>query len=468
MKNKFKILLFLFLLFCSEYISAQKVATDSLAIDTVTIGNTKEFEYTNKKSTKKENIHWDSHIRLRHELWDNQEDLNDTLDDLFSFFRLKVYLGAGFQINENMEIYARVVNESRYYGYKGTGDTITTDQTYRPQRNYFELVIGQLYFKWKNVAELPLTLTVGRQNLHNQGFGNQWLIGDGTPLDGSKTFYYNALRINYQFKNKSTIDAVGLVSFAEDPIVIFSEIEKTVTNITDEQGAWLWFKHKLNNKIPYSAFYIYKHENGGGGFHRTKESNIHTLGLHIKPESKNYWLDGQITAQGGNYGNVSRTGFGTMIYGGYQYKEDTWSVKAGPWFMYLTGDNPETENFEAFNNLFGGYPNDDELYLNTWAAESGTSMWTNISLYGAYVEYMPTPKFNIRFWYHLMQTNQLESGNFFGQGKSRGQMIMLKAMGEFGEKLKAYYMFQYLWTGDYYFTGADNAILSRINLEWYF
>ena len=46
--------------------------------------------------------------------------------------------------------------------------------------------------------------------------------------------------------------------------------------------------------------------------------------------------------------------------------------------MYLTGDDPETENFEAFNNLYGGYPNDDELYINTWARESGTSMWTNI------------------------------------------------------------------------------------------
>jgi len=100
--------------------------------------------------------------------------------------------------------------------------------------------------------------------------------------------------------------------------------------------------------------------------------------------------------------------------------------------------------------------------------ESGTSMWTNINLYGAYLEYMPTPKYNIRFWYHLMRANQLVNGNFFGMGKNRGHMIMLKAMGEFGKRFKAYYMFQYLWPGDFYFNGADNAILSRINLEWHF
>jgi hypothetical protein len=47
-------------------------------------------------------------------------------------------------------------------------------------------------------------------------------------------------------------------------------------------------------------------------------------------------------------------------------------------------------------------------------------------------------------------------------------MVMLKCMADISWRLKAYYMFEYLWPGDFYFSSADNAILSRINFEWYF
>jgi hypothetical protein len=468
MKDRINILLFLSFFICLGHISAQdtlRSIADTVAIDTAMLGKTKEFD---DQTARKGKIFWDSHIRLRHEFWNNQEDLNDDLDDLYSFTRLKLYLGGGFRPSKNTEIYARFINESRYYGHKGTSDTINNDHLWRPERHYFEIVIGQLYFKWKNIANDHLDITLGRQNLHDKGFGNQWLIGDGTPLDGSKTFYYNSLRLTYRFNKYTSIDLVGLASFAEDPMVLYSQAEKSVTNITDEQGGWIWFKHRMNPKFPYHAYYIYKHENGGGGFQRQETSNIHTFGFHIMPESEYLWLDAQMAVQAGEYGQVSRSGIGTILYGGYQYKGHKWSLKAGPWYMYLSGDNPATEKFEAFNNLFGGYPNDDELYLNTWMRESGTSMWTNINLYGAFLEYMPTPKYNIRLWYHLMRANQIVTGDFFGTRKNRGHMIMLKAMGEFGERFKAYYMFEYLWPGDFYFNGADNAILSRINLEWHF
>ena len=89
-----------------------------------------------------------------------------------------------------------------------------------------------------------LSLRIGRKNLHDKGFGNNWLIGDGTPMDGSKTFYYNAMRFTYKFKHKQTLDGVLLQSFQNHPFVIYSEIEKSVTNITDETGGFVWYKDK--------------------------------------------------------------------------------------------------------------------------------------------------------------------------------------------------------------------------------
>lgn len=438
---------------------------DSLSIDTLSIGSTKEFESTESRAGM---LYWDASVRLRHEFWNNQEDLNTDLDDLFSFLRLKLHAGGGIRPTRNTELYAHLVTELRYYGHKGTGDSIKNENLYDPQRHFFEIVIGQLYFTWKNIAGTPLSMKIGRQNLHDQGFGEQWLIGDGTPNDGSKTFYYHSARLNYRFNDYTSLDVVGLVNYREDPLVIFSEADRTVTNITDEQGGFIWFKHRIGEQFPYRVYYLYKHEPGGGGFHREESSNIHTAGLHIKPETTHLWLNGQIALQTGTYGEYPRRGIGTMVYGGFQNRTDNWMFRAGPWYTYLSGDKPGTERFEAFNNLYGGYPNDDELYLNTWANESGLSMYTNLNLIGAYLEYTWAQKYNLRFWYHWMLAAEPVTGDFFGEGKSRGHMIMMKAMTEITKRLKAYYMFEYLWTGDFHFVGADNAILSRINFEWYF
>jgi hypothetical protein len=440
-------------------------ATDSVAIDTAIVGDTKEFAQVKQKEDK---FFWDAHVRLRHEFWNNQEDLNDDLDDLYSFFRIKFYISGGIRTSKNTNFYGRLVNEARFYGHKGTGDTLNNDQLFSPERGYYELAWAQLYFKWKNIGNKPLTAIIGRQTLHDKGFGNQWLIGDGTPLDGSKTFYYNAVRLTYIPQKHHRFDFVALVNFKDDPLVIYTASVRPATNITDEQGSWLWYKNTVRKKLPFDLFYLYKHENGGGGYQREEVSNIHTAGFHVKSENALFWSNVQMVGQVGNYGNNSRSGFGTIAYAGVQYKSDKTSLKIGPWYMFLTGDDPSTPQMEGFNNLFGGYPNDDELYLNTWARESGTSMWTNINLIGAFAEYRPTAKYNIRFWYHYMLANKNVEGSFFGTGKKRGQMVMLKAMADISPKFKAYYMFEYLWAGDFYTPNADDAILSRINLEWYF
>ncbi|MFY0626119.1 MAG: hypothetical protein JXR07_07490 [Reichenbachiella sp.] len=435
------------------------------AIDTTELGHTKEFA---QKINTFKNIDWDSHVRARHEFWNNQETLNDDIDDLYSFIRVKLHLGGGIRVSENIRIYTRIVSEGRFYGHKGSLDSTVNDYFQERERGKFELLLAQFNFEWKNLLNNKLDIKIGRQNLHDQGFGGQWLIGDGTPLDGSKTFYFNAARFTYSINKYSSLDLVGVINTAEDPLVIYSDNDITRTNITNEQGGWVWYKNKYFDQYPIDFFYLFKHENGGGGYQREEESNIHTVGFHLKPEVGLFWADAQFAAQTGTYGELDRRGLGSIIYAGLQFKNHRSSFKVGPWYMYLSGDDPNTENFEAFNNLFGGYPNDDELYINTWAKESGTSMWTNINLPGLFVEYMPTYKYNLRFWYHYMRANENMTGEFYGQGKERGHMIMFKGMAEFTNNFKAYYMFEFLAAGNFYFQSADNAILNRINLEWYF
>jgi len=98
---------------------------------------TKEFDPPVKFTEK---FYWESYIRARHEFWDNQEDLNNNLDDLYSFFRVKLYLGAGFKPTKNTQLYARIVNESRLYGHKGDGDSLSNDHFWRPERHILSCI----------------------------------------------------------------------------------------------------------------------------------------------------------------------------------------------------------------------------------------------------------------------------------------------------------------------------------------
>ncbi len=64
----------------------------------------------------------------------------------------------------------------------------------------------------KNPLDLPATVTVGRQDIF---LGDGWLVGDGTPNDGSFTFFLDAARLTVDLKDQhTTIDAIGLIQYA--------------------------------------------------------------------------------------------------------------------------------------------------------------------------------------------------------------------------------------------------------------
>ena len=58
--------------------------------------------------------------------------------------------------------------------------------------------------KWNNVFDLPLTITAGRQDISLGDPLNWWLVMDGTPDDGSWTFFLDSIRLTYEAKEIKT------------------------------------------------------------------------------------------------------------------------------------------------------------------------------------------------------------------------------------------------------------------------
>jgi len=121
--------------------------------------------------------------RFRQETWDNAINLDDASAESFAYTRNKTTLGLQWFAAKGLEITGKLTNEFRVY--------------FAPKDRPFgwnEVFFDNLYIKWKLPKDLPFTLTAGRQDIF---LGEGFVIADGNPLDGSRSFYFNALRLDY-------------------------------------------------------------------------------------------------------------------------------------------------------------------------------------------------------------------------------------------------------------------------------
>ena len=120
--------------------------------------------------------------RFRFEAWDNAVSLDDTAADASAYTRNRTTLGLSWKAAGNLEILGKVTNEFRVY-------LAPKDRAF----NWHELFVDNLYIKWTLPGRVPFTVTAGRQDLN---FGEGFVIADGTPGDGSRSYYFNALRLD--------------------------------------------------------------------------------------------------------------------------------------------------------------------------------------------------------------------------------------------------------------------------------
>src|SRR5512140_361776 len=95
---------------------------------------------------------WGPYARLRYELWQNTMDMNSTIKDDKSFYRIKLSLWGQADFSKDISVFAKISNESRAYIYNSGGDT---------QYNINEAVFDNLYADFKNVCGKPLDLRFG-------------------------------------------------------------------------------------------------------------------------------------------------------------------------------------------------------------------------------------------------------------------------------------------------------------------
>ena len=140
--------------------------------------------------------------RFRFEAWDNAVNLDDTAADGFAYTRNRTTLGLSWKAAKNLEVLGKVTNEFRVY-------LAPKDRAF----NWHELFVDNLYVKWTIPGRVPFTVTAGRQDLN---FGEGFVIADGTPGDGSRSYYFNALRLDADLGKSHRLTAFAHAQKATD------------------------------------------------------------------------------------------------------------------------------------------------------------------------------------------------------------------------------------------------------------
>jgi hypothetical protein len=442
---------------------------------------------------------WGTDLRIRDESFDNILTLNPN-NHLHQqdYLRFRGRLWASVTPIEDLSVNARLTDEVREW-LKPAGYT-----PYSPNSglDWREGLIDNLNVQWKNVLDQPLNVTVGRQDYlpgTPSGLGDGWLIGDGTPADGSWTYFLDSARLTYALKEQhTTIDAIGIIQEAKDDAWL-PTINPQHYYLTEqsEKGAILWVANKSVAEANVDTYFIYKHDDASDitpvAKFRPDSGDIYTVGGRVSGLFANNWkyslegayqfgekLDPNLNSGGNNlvlspaaqttgYRNIDAFGVNARI--AYMFK-DKLNNQLSFSYEFLSGDDPNSKNDEMFDNLWGRWPRWSEIGLYSYAAETRIGNEANLHRLGPGWSFTPVKDMDLSFAYmalfaqHDIATRATGgAGTLFAgnanlpdQGNFRGHFFQAILKYKFSKHVSAHLWTEFQLPGSYY--TYDNT--------WYF
>jgi len=429
--------------------------------------------------------------RIRQEVWDNLLDLktlpptNTNYDR--NFFRFKTSLWGSADFNKDTGIFLKLTSEVYYnlgpYS-QPSGNHSKPTSFVKLDEN--EAVVDNLYIKANNLLGLPVDLKIGRQDfLGPDMYGEGFLFSDGTPNDGSRTYYFNAAKARWRINENHSVDFVYIDDQFEDkflptwhtsvPNAGTYYANKKILNASDERAFVVYGRDKLSENISVEPYYIYKIEKEHPIGPPTPELDLNTIGARAVYQMAPWKAGGEFAHQFGEYdGGRDRSAYGGYVFGSRKFADMTLKPEFELRFVYLSGDNPNTKKDENWDPLFSRAPYWNELLIYTQIYEQlkeGYAIpgyWTNSQLYMAKVSMELTPDTKLALSYQYWRANEKAAPfkTMFGDGKERGHLPTLFLTHKFSKNIDAFFQYEYFIPGDFYADKAQNGQFLRWQLQF--
>ena len=425
-------------------------------------------------------------LRVRIEYGENFMTLNDNpgVANEREYWRYRPRWWTKWKAGDDITFNTRLTWEFRTWDEGGPAAPAGDGQNFEPDEALFDW----FNVKANNVAGLPLSMTVGRQDIM---MGVGWLVMDGTPLDGSRTLYMDAARATYDWADASSkIDLVYVRQTAEsdhwlEPI---DDENRGVTE-QDEHGAILYVTNTSFKPTQLEGFLIYRNDNPvehslenpmPGAW--TRKAEIFTLGGAISGLAADHWkyrAEGAI--QTGEKSDITADlnagemqdmeGYGALATLEYQFK-DSHANATHVTYEYASGDDPDTEDNEQFDLLWGEWPRWSELLIYTASYETTPAELTNLHRLNVGHKFDLTKQWTLTADYHALWADETGSSSRYDisdDDKFRGHLITAWAKFKFSSQLYGHLLGEYFIPGDYYEKSTnDEAFFLRFNVEYVF
>jgi hypothetical protein len=431
------------------------------------------------------------YFRLRHETWDNMFDM--TKSDAQSvtpvvapaarqdetYWRLKSSVWDKLDFDKQYGIFAKITNEARYF--------MTSNTPAQVGLVGDEFLFDNLYIYAKKPAGIPVDLTIGRQDFLGV-FGEGFLIMDGTPLDGSRTFYFNAARALVTINDRYNVDLAYIFTQENDgalPSYSYYKqqtfgFEKRPLNSYDEQAAVVYARGKVTDNVTVEPYYIWKTEEAPNRTPAAGALRLNTYGARAVVGFGEGWkARAEYALQSGEYNDAASTkreGSGGYAYIGRSYDNVAMKPSWDLGYITMSGDDQSTPKNEGWDPLFSRYPQISELYSLTLLTETGIpAYWTNIKIGRFLFKINPTEETKLELSYNILQADKTFSAAsaspfapmFSGTDKDRGQLITAKLYRKFSPTLDGYVTIEQFLPGDFYAaTNQFDAQFVRWELQW--
>jgi hypothetical protein len=388
--------------------------------------------------------------RIRIETTDNATHLSPDSLAGSSYMRQRTSLMAQLYPALRMEWGIKLTNEMRYY--------------FVPEKKSFvidEAIVDLLYARFDSLAGRPVSVTAGRQNIT---MGEGFVIMDGGPLDGSRSAYFNAFRIDWTPATGHTLTGAYARQTEQDWLlpIVHNQHKKLVDG---REEAFFVYYSGLIRKVGLQGYMIRKNIRGTSA---STKAEINCIGVRFAvPVAKRLDLVSEIAGQFGDWGTVDQAGLGGYLYldaktGWPMHFPKSFQVGA----LYLSGDDPKTSDYEGWEPMFGRFPKWSDSYIYTLVRERGVAYWTNLESLFAKTALDVTKDVTLSLDYHHLMAPEKPGDRPFpgGDGTTRGDLVIAKLAYTMNPHVSGHVLWETYTPGDFYFDGADSYGWMRMEL----
>lgn len=395
-------------------------------------------------------LQWGADLRLREEYYNNAATLNGSVPNHeYNYRRYRSRVYESIHPLDNVSLSARATWEWREY---------TKPDSRSNDINLDEVIIDSLNLKWGEAGGLPLTFTVGRQDMR---LGSGWLFMEGTPLDGSRTFFFDGARATWAQKDWSTLfDAVYLQqsAYGTDVISPFNDQHRALIE-QDERGAILYASNRSFKDTEIDGWFAYKHarrvlQNGDN-------ADIYVPGLRVARNFSEAWrAETELAPEFGDKNGRTLEAFGAVSSVSCRFRDPMQNV-ARLTYEYLSGDQTGSKGTnEAFDPLWGRWPMWTDLLGFTYARETRAQEITNLHRVGPGWSFVPCKHAEIQANYFLLFADENTRGGqpgFSADGRCRGQFVSAFLKFFFTDHLTGQFQAEFFMPGNYYSSAMSDA-----------